>query len=154
MAQRKGPACANTRAMAVTYVRGSDVFDRTRRARPTLYKGIQMRSRTEAAYAARLDQAGLDWQYEPQCFADETRQYLPDFRIVDRGCTVYVEVKGALPLDEVAAIQRRMEVIWTSEPTAMLVIAIVSTGDTFHAHPDEPGEWFHQNPSRWAEVVA
>ncbi len=119
--------------------------------RPTTYKGIKMRSRTEATYAARLDNAGITWQYEPQCFADETRQYLPDFRILDRDVVVYIEVKGALPLSEVGAVQHRMEVIWASEPKAMLVIAIISTGDSYHSGPDEPREWFHQNPNRWTD---
>lgn len=118
--------------------------------RPTTYKGVKMRSRTEAAYAARLDNASIAWQYEPRCFADETGQYLPDFRIVDRGCVVYIEVKGAWP-DDIEAVQRSMEIIWASEPRAMLVIAITATGESLHSHPDEPGEWFHQNPNRWTD---
>jgi predicted nuclease of restriction endonuclease-like RecB superfamily len=123
------------------------------KARPTTYKGIRMRSRTEAAYAARLDAAGLSWEYEPRCFANERAQYLPDFRVTDRGCTVYIEVKGVLPLAEVEAVQRRMETILDSEPTAMLVLVITSSGVSYHQHPDEPGEWFHQNPTYWAETV-
>jgi hypothetical protein len=51
------------------------------KARPTIYKGIQMRSRLEAAYAQHLDADNYPWEYEPECFADETGQYLPDFRI-------------------------------------------------------------------------
>lgn len=63
-------------------------------ARPTLYKGIQMRSRLEALYAAYLDEVkrlcwapgglgntlGDQWSYEPDCYADESGQYLPDFK--------------------------------------------------------------------------
>jgi hypothetical protein len=69
-------------------------------ARPTIYNGIQMRSRLEAGYAAWLDQWNFDWTYEPNAFASERGQYLPDFRLDAVRCswladpaTVYVEVK-------------------------------------------------------------
>jgi len=39
-----------------------------------------MRSRTEALYAASLHGIAT-WEYEPECFADEHGQYLPDFRV-------------------------------------------------------------------------
>jgi hypothetical protein len=51
------------------------------KARPTIYKGIQMRSRLEADYAPHLDTPAPgwihepgqvfepDWDYEPECFA-------------------------------------------------------------------------------------
>lgn len=68
--------------------------------RPTTYKGIKMRSRLEAGYAQWLDLAELKWEYEPQCFASEKGQYLPDFVIHDLSVswepapiTAYVEVK-------------------------------------------------------------
>lgn len=51
----------------------------TMKARPTIYNGIQMRSRTEAYFAALLDGKGGAWLYEPQVFANRNRQYLPDF---------------------------------------------------------------------------
>ncbi len=48
--------------------------------RPTTYKGIQMRSRLEAATAGAFDRAGFRWDYEPQAFQGEDgNQYLPDF---------------------------------------------------------------------------
>ena len=50
-------------------------------ARPTVYRGVKMRSRTEARYAAALDDLGVSWEYEPCCFADGRVQYLPDFRV-------------------------------------------------------------------------
>ncbi len=110
-------------------------------ARPTTYKGIRMRSRTEAAYAARLDASGIAWEYEPQCFADETGQYLPDFKITDRSAVAYTEVKGALRPDEVAGVQRRMEIIWSSEPAAMLILVVIGSGESYHA--SERGKWKH-----------
>ena len=97
-----------------------------------------MRSRTEAAYAAQLDAADLEWEYEPRCFADESGQYLPDFRVVNRGCVVYVEVKGVLGTEDVEAVRRRMEIIWASEPASMLMLVVTSTGTCFYRHPNDP----------------
>lgn len=51
------------------------------RARRTTYKGVEMRSRLEARYAAWLDSKGIQWRYEPQCFGSDEGQYLPDFRL-------------------------------------------------------------------------
>lgn len=109
------------------------------KARPTLYKGIQMRSRLEADYAADLDKQGYRWAYEPECFASETGQWLPDFgcTFMDHGpLAIFDEVKPAEPLmrllgdipslracahfEHVDALLRRMEIAWTSRPDAML----------------------------------
>jgi hypothetical protein len=49
--------------------------------RPTVYKGIPMRSRLEAKAAADLDLEGARWIYEPRAYADETGQWLPDFEV-------------------------------------------------------------------------
>lgn len=93
-------------------------------ARPTLYRGIRMRSRTEARVAAWLDFYHVDWVYEPECFADETGQYLPDFRIDEPGCPPdYLEVKGVAP--DLGAIQRQMEIVWSSVPDCHLTLMIV-----------------------------
>lgn len=96
----------------------------TFKARPTIYKGIQMRSRLEAGYAAWLDQWGFDWEYEPQAFASPQGQYLPDFLLKNvpeanvagrvSATDVYVEVKpttGAVDLD---ALAKRMAIITES----------------------------------------
>lgn len=47
--------------------------------RPTVYNGIQMRSRLEATYAEWLDTNGIVWHYEPRAYASQLGQYLPDF---------------------------------------------------------------------------
>ena len=97
-------------------------------ARPTLYKGIQMRSRMEAEFAAFLDWScenrltGGRWEYEPMCFASERGQYLPDFLLVWEGpvgpIRVYTEVKPFV--NDFRSITDRMEIIWESEPAAVL----------------------------------
>jgi hypothetical protein len=87
----------------------------TIKARPTVYKGIKMRSRLEAAFAQELDARDLEfgWKYEPECFADESGQYLPDFQYLD----IYYEVKP--PNADFAAALKRMHVIrstWSRAP--------------------------------------
>ena len=97
-----------------------------------------MRSRLEADYARWLDQKGYDWQYEPQCFASENGQYLPDFLVEDRtGEQEYVEVKPltgspAQPYKnfrEVDPLLERMTIIWASKPNAALSLFLWQFGD-------------------------
>jgi hypothetical protein len=97
------------------------------KARPTTFNGVQMRSRLEARYAEWLHSYGLDWEYEPRCFASSGGQYLPDFLIRDVWFLsdkrdVYVEVKPVMPTED---IFERMSVIWASEPDALLALESV-----------------------------
>lgn len=105
-------------------------------ARPTVYKGIKMRSRLEADYASALDRDSVDWDYEPTCFAGPDGQWLPDFRI---GASTYVEVKSAHLIvwdnreledvyDRVDKILHQMTVAWQSEPKATLQLVFWSYG--------------------------
>jgi hypothetical protein len=93
------------------------------KARPTTYKGVQMRSRLEAKFAAWLDEWGWQWSYEPQCFAGDGGQYLPDFQ-TDMGGFLpersYIEVKPDVADADEAL--RRMHVVLESEPSASLFV--------------------------------
>lgn len=114
------------------------------KARPTLYKGIQMRSRLEADYASSLDRAGRSWKYEPTCFASEGAQWLPDFQASfgDVDTSTYVEVKPSGIMRELEAqgghafeqyadeILTRMSVAWLSEPEAVLMLVFWTYGAT------------------------
>jgi hypothetical protein len=98
------------------------------RARPTVYRGIAMRSRLEAHFAAALDRVADrgEWSYEPRAYADETGQYLPDFELCDS--RHFVEVK---PTRERAleAIDRA-RIVFASEPDAIVwIVWPVSTPD-------------------------
>lgn len=97
----------------------------TIKARPTMYNGIQMRSRLEARYAQRLDNNGQAWTYEPECFADRTGQYLPDFHVTSSG--LYVEVKHENANFESAL--ERMHIILSTHPDASLLVAAPSDGE-------------------------
>ena len=87
-------------------------------ARPTVYRGIQMRSRLEARFAAYLDLLGAVWSYEPRAYGGRGGQYLPDFQVGD----MFIEVKPTRDRAVAVADSGRMEVIWESEPEAQLVI--------------------------------
>jgi hypothetical protein len=100
-------------------------------ARPTTYKGIAMRSRLEASWAALFDRFEWRWDYEPRCYADETGQYLPDFELTNALCRlrstdyssrIFVEVKPAyVDLDELA---NRMARIWSTHHDAVLALGV------------------------------
>ncbi len=104
-------------------------------ARPTTYKGIRMRSRLEAIFAASLESVMQEeperfappvWEYEPMCFASQRGQYLPDFAYWIRqhdgtAARVYIEVKPVIRSQEMLDdILERMSIIWDSEPDAIL----------------------------------
>ncbi|NEA21577.1 hypothetical protein [Actinomadura bangladeshensis] len=119
------------------------------KARPTVYKGIRMRSRLEAGFAAWLDETHFDWEYEPCAFATEDGQYLPDFRLrnvfvawMEKPATVYIEVKPTsfemvwtrafgtwqtssddAPARNAAKLACAARIIGQSEPTSLLFLA-------------------------------
>ncbi len=97
-------------------------------ARPTTYKGVAMRSRLEARYAAWLDRQGFDWKYEPKAFASEEGQYLPDFqttvRFLGRERTAYIETKPIWAHAPERYVKRITSIIQSSEPEALVIIEI------------------------------
>ena len=116
------------------------------KARPTIYKGIHMRSRLEATFAQHLDHSdcGRHWRYEPECFADETGQYLPDFYatgcVSGKPCSfdshsqvvpvytggTYYEVKPFIDDEVVADVAPRMERIWSSKDRAEAHLVVIA----------------------------
>ena len=56
---------------------------------PTIYSGIQMRSRLEAQWAAFFDHMGWKWEYEPV----DLKGWIPDFLLRTQSRVYYVEVK-------------------------------------------------------------
>jgi hypothetical protein len=95
------------------------------KSRPTLYRGILMRSRLEADFAQFLDLVEADWEYEPVCFAGPSGQWLPDFRVTRPGYHVYFEIKPeSTDRDHIDALLQQMTVAWLSEPTATLQLVL------------------------------
>lgn len=121
-------------------------------ARPTTYRGIPMRSRLEATFAAMLDDEEgqgvvAEWSYEPRAFAGHGGQYLPDFLVIAKsGGTVYIEVK---PTVEHAYLwMPRMLVIRESVPDANLMIA-VQGGLYFLSVPSRQNGLWHCGTMEW-----
>jgi len=84
----------------------------TLKARPTVYNGVQMRSRLEARAAYFLDEVGVAWQYEPRAYKDGPEEYLPDFQIAPR---TFIEVKPA-NLDHTEAVSLAIAVLGAARP--------------------------------------
>lgn len=63
---------------------------------PTVYRGVQFRSRLEARWACVFDQLRWRWSYEPI----DLEGYIPDFVIKAKNCDVLVEVKPFLRVSE------------------------------------------------------
>lgn len=112
-------------------------------ARPTVYNGIRMRSRLEAAFAATLDRTPFSWSYEPQAFgARGRRQYLPDFRVEMKTGVVWIEVKPTV--EDAFIAMERMSVIWLNDPDANL--AVTTPDLTWFSTEDH--QWVVE-PVRW-----
>lgn len=93
------------------------------RARETIYNGITMRSRLEAACAQWLDTLKIMWTYEGTAFASPAGQYLPDFTVHGaNGRTFdvlqFFEVKPEGHGTE--EVLERMKIILATHPKALL----------------------------------
>ncbi len=110
------------------------------KARPTVYRGTLMRSRLEARFARYLDATGVAWIYEPRAYGGTEGDYLPDFQVIERGHSVFIELKPPMDpetienADKLERAMERMEIIWESEPAASLMLvtgnhAIWAAGD-------------------------
>lgn len=110
-------------------------------ARPTVYRGVQMRSRLEATFAADLDATRVRWKYEPRCYADGPLQYLPDFELSGPATSrrIFIEVKPTLSDQE--DVCRRMEVIHASEPDAILWLVCPPEQDGLFLDLDLCDQW-------------
>lgn len=117
---------------------------------PTLYQGVQFRSRTEARWAAFFDAINLPWQYEPEGYSDGETRYLPDFwlpKIFNRGKDLggcFFEVKAAKPTP---ADRRKCEMLARGSEK---VVILAENGPT-HSHH----EWLHEfvvsNGNDWSD---
>lgn len=63
---------------------------------PTMYNGVQFRSRLEAKWAALFDLVGWKWEYEPY----DLPGWIPDFVLFGEKENVIVEVKPFFKLEE------------------------------------------------------
>lgn len=83
--------------------RGERVSAPVRQGIPTVYRGVLMRSRTEARWAALFDRFGWAWTYEPA----DLPLWLPDFAIHFDAGDLMVEVKATE--DDFALAESKVE---------------------------------------------
>jgi len=68
-----------------------------------------------------------EWQYEPQAYASEQGQYLPDFWWPRMNA--FVEVKPtSLSWNELTGVAEQMQIIWSSELQANLMLCTYRYG--------------------------
>lgn len=108
-----------------------------RRSQPTIYAGIQFRSKLEADWARVFDALQMPWQYEREGRWLGDVYYLPDFWLPDAG--QFVEVKGVLGADDLLKVDALCTHTpqWPHHPTDSADVCLVA------ARPDG---WFHGWP--------
>lgn len=98
---------------------------------PTTYRGVRMRSRLEARWAAFFDAIDWPWQYEPF----DLSGYIPDFVLPFAAGSLLIEVKPAHSLADLHAHTPKIDATdWDKE-------ALVVGVDLF------PSSAFGDNPS-------
>jgi len=101
---------------------------------PTLYAGVQFRSRTEARWAAMFDLLRWKWAYEPFDLAG----YIPDFVIESR---LMIEVKADLEMRELERQIPAAGLAWIGEYTPDSVRqGVIVGGRACHPSADSPSE--------------
>lgn len=126
----------------------------TPKAIPTLYKGIQFKSRFEADVAMLLDKLGWKYEYEPLSFLlDNGQHYQPDFWLPKLRlwleCRGYDSEKGEMQLDGFAKwiqegrVGREMTLVGpASDLTSSYLIIRGDAGPEFYAmHFATEGIW-------------
>ena len=110
-----------------------------RRGIPTMYRGVKMRSRLEARWAAMFDEIGWPWAYEPI----DLDGYIPDYLVSFEAGKLLTEVKGAV--EDFAIAESKIECSgWTDEA---LVVGATIDGPVI----GRILEWDGADP-RWGEA--
>lgn len=84
---------------------------------PTLYGGVQFRSRQEATWACFLDRLQLRWDYEPA----DLDYYIPDFDVLFARKPLLLEIKGSN--EDIACAKSKIESTSWQGDIAVLVNA-------------------------------
>lgn len=117
-------------------------YDPSRPGIPTLYNGIQFRSRLEAKWAAFFDLLGWEYEYEPF----DLDGWIPDFLIKGKQGDVLVEVKPVteFPADVAAEIWKACpKQAFHDDPDCMETdCQLLIVGSSIAIKEDENGESF------------
>jgi hypothetical protein len=91
---------------------------------PTIYRGIQFRSRLEAKWAVFFDSLSWEWSYEPI----DLDGYIPDFLLHFKS-PLLVEVKPSITIDELQRHVGKVERSGWGGEAIMLGIGPIDVGD-------------------------
>ncbi len=75
---------------------------------PTMYAGVQYRSRLEAKWACLLDHYRIHFDYEPFELGGGKKAYIPDFIIELNGQSILLECKPAIRTSEFKGPAKRI----------------------------------------------
>jgi hypothetical protein len=90
---------------------------------PTMYAGVNFRSRLEARWAAMFNVLGIDWAYEPI----DLPGWIPDFRVGQWYCEVKPEISDDGLDKHVAKIQRSVDEYLGADPSWLGVVMLGNT---------------------------
>ncbi len=115
---------------------------------PTTYRGVNMRSRLEAKWAAFFDAGKIPWEYEPADYPG----WIPDFRIGK----ILVDVKPATNFPEEVAekLVRAAPVTSESAHDALMIIRESPTDDGAFAFAKKIGWICFAGKPHWWEAIA
>jgi hypothetical protein len=110
---------------------------------PTVYKGVQFRSRLEARWAAYFQLCKEPWAYEPV----ELKGYIPDFIIGEGVMQRLVEVKPARTIKEcVPACRKIQDSGWNDEA---MVVGVDPTIGVIRMMVEQPDMAWERVPGHW-----
>ena len=123
---------------------------------PTMWGGIQFRSRLEARWAAFFTKLDWDWSYEPI----DLNNYIPDF-IIHLDKDVLIEVKPFTRFDQPVVAEARQKVAQSGWGGTFGIVGSRFTG--FWLGPDlvmdglcvscfewnDRGKWRRRGPRKW-----
>lgn len=106
----------------------------------TAYNGYRFRSRLEARWAVFFDEAGIEYQYEPEGFEYNGERYLPDFFLPEHD--LYIEVKPS-DYSRIGELKKAVEVCCRATGKMLVIFSeipdIVNSGiwiyNAFYYHP-------------------
>src|SRR5688572_26959205 len=76
---------------------------RSASVKPTVYKDILFRSKSEANVAMSMDRSAIHWLYEPESYLWSGIQYTPDFYLPE--INTFIEVKPEVFSSEIDRIR-------------------------------------------------
>lgn len=121
-------------------------FEYTIAAIPTVYAGVQFRSRLEARWAALFDLAGIKWDYEPF----DMPGWAPDFLLKTAAGQILVEVKPVDTSDgEAWDAFDKATPYWSRYQLLLLGVGPIERRDLLGIIADPPEDAKHD----WCEVM-